>query len=405
MRLRKLGQGQSLLFLAPPEVHKKIVELSGKDEKSLSGYDVVGWALEESCRNIERSQSLRVLQGLNYCRREAVMDNFLDAYPELDNLSVGVDPLSELVTNFREKEEQRLTDLYAPVPLKTNVHPDVIQFSQGSSNPRVQVLLEMWGRVERAAYTSALIHTEHEREVAHEIEQQTQVERPPKATALARSIDPLLREFVDTGRLDLLTQFSFAYDKVVSLTSPKLIANFHPWIHLRATTDFANTVKKPLTGFYDSYLRPATFVLTSKAEVEAASLLLVSQYEANEFLRDIQEPNSGVRIHMYEPRVTKFMCSVDHGTEPPPPSMDAWQILTSGLRRELNLFAGQLYFNNVKDYRKLSKALGPSLNPSVELTLSFVRAWVAIRRKGQDWGGTHLGQMVEGRSITEETFR
>ena len=41
MRLRKLGQGQTLMFLAPPEVNKKIAKLSGKSENSLDGYDVV----------------------------------------------------------------------------------------------------------------------------------------------------------------------------------------------------------------------------------------------------------------------------------------------------------------------------------------------------------------------------
>ena len=43
------------------------------------------------------------------------------------------------------------------------------------------------------------------------------------------------------------------------------------------------------------------------------------------------------------------MGSVDFGNEPVSASMEEWQGLTSGLRRELNLFAGQLYFNTFKD--------------------------------------------------------
>ncbi len=98
------------------------------------------------------------------------------------------------------------------------------------------------------------------------------------------------------------------------------------------------------------------------------------------------------------------MTAVDVGTEPVSRSVDDWQSLSSGIRRELNLFAGQVYLNSYKDYEKLSKDLGPRLNPSIEQTRSFVKAWIAIRRKGQDFLQSHIGQMVSGRSIKEEAF-
>ena len=84
--------------------------------------------------------------------------------------------------------------------------------------------------------------------------------------------------------------------------------------------------------------------------------------------------------------------------------MDAWQTLTGSQLRELNLFAGQLYFNSYEDYKKLCEDLGTGPGSSVDQILSFVKAWIAIRRKGQDFTQTHIGQMVNGRVINEEAF-
>ena len=404
MRLRKLAQGQTLMFLAPPEVHQNIVELTGKSEVELDGYDVVAWALEQSCQNIERSQPLRILQGLNHKRRDVTMDHFSKTYKDFGNLAKNVDHSSALVTAFREKEEQRLNDLYAPAALKTNVIPGVIESSQNMSDPMVQTLLEMWGHLDSTVSEGASMHEEHEREVAQEVEQETQVERPPMVNPLRRAVDPKLPKFVATGRLEEYVHFSAAYDGIVKKTSVGLRERSDPWTHLRVTSDFARTVERPQSGYYDSYLRPANWVLTCKRETKPSFLLIISQYEANELMREIQDPSSGVNLHIYEPKVTKSMGSVDFGMEPPSRSMEEWQNLSKRLRRELNLFAGQVYLNTYEDYLALCKDLGPKLSPSTDQTLSFVQAWIAIRRKGHDFLQTHVGQMVSGRSIKEYAF-
>lgn len=332
------------------------------------------------------------------------MRRFSSTFPDLDNLAKEVDLSSELVSAFREKEEQRLQDLYAPASLKDNVLPGVIESSQTISDPTVQELLEMWRGLDSAGFEGASMHEEHEREVAHEVEQETQIQRPPKVQALPRAVDAKLLDFINTGRLENFMKFAIVYDRVVKMTSAKLDGKSDPWPHLRVTTDFARTVERPQSGYYDSYLRPINFVLTCKREVKPGFLLIISQYEANELLREIQDPASGVRLQVYEPRVMKSMTAVDVGTEPVSQSVDDWRSLSSGIRRELNLFAGQLYLNSYKDYKKLSTDLGPRLNPSIEQTRSFVKAWIAIRRKGQDFLQSHIGQMVSGRSIKEEAF-
>ena len=391
------------MFLASPEVHQSIAELPGRPEDQLDGYDVIAWSLEQSCQSIERSQPLRILQGLNHRRRQLTRKRFSEKYPNLDDLAEEIDASSELVTAFREKEEQRLQDLYAPTPMKDNELPGIIESSQYVSDPTVQELLKMWRALDSAGSEGASMHEEHEREVAHEVEQENQIQRPPKLNALPRAVDPDLEDFIATGQLNTFMKFSIVYDCIVKTTSARPEGK-DPWPHLRATKDFVRTVEPPQSGYYDSYLRPVNFVLTSKLETRPTFLLIISPYEANEFMREIQDPASGVRLQVYEPRVMKSMTAVDVGAEPVFKSVEDWQSLSSGIRRELNLFAGQVYLNSYKDYKKLKKDLGPRLNPSLEQTQSFVKAWIAIRRKGQDFLQSHIGQMVSGRSIEEGAF-
>lgn len=405
MRLRKLAQGQTLMFIAPPEVHKNIVEITGKTDTELDSYDVVQWALEQSCVSIGRSQPLRILQGLNHNRCQVLMDRFIQYCQDLSMMAQQINVSSGPVTALREREEQGLKDLYAPISLRVNKTADIVTSSQGRSDYMVQTLLRMWKGLHQEASEGATMHEEHEREVAHEIEQETQVERPPKVNPHKRAVDPRLREFVRTGFLASLMRFSLAYDRVVKTrTSVELPGNTKAWARLRVTADFANTVESPQSGCHDNYLRPVNWVLTSNSELRADALLIISPFEANELLRDIQAPGSGVRLHVYEPRVTKSMRSVDFGAWPAPASMEQWQRLGRGLRRELNLFAGQLYFNERDDHEQLCKEVLSTLNSSMEKTQYFIKAWIAIRRKGQNFLQTHVGQIVSGRSLKGSAF-
>ena len=405
MRLRKLGQGQSLIFVAPPEVHQSIVNITGKHGSDIDGYDVVAWSLEQSCLSIERSQPLRVLQGLNHYHRQKTMTAFVKEYSNLGDVAKERDATKGFILAFREKEEQRLNDLYAPAALKTSNMPNVIDSSQEDRDPTVQKLLAMWRRVDFSISEGASMQEEHEREVAHEVEQETQVQRPPRMKALDRRVDPLLRKFVRTGSDMVLQQFRRAYD-VVSHTSANCAASAELVRHLRVTMDFIHTVARPLSGHYDSYLRPTNWILTTNRSAKPTELLLISQYEANQLFDDIQANFAHVKLHTYEPRVTKSMRAVDLApSNLTCPSVLAWQHLTPALRRQLHLFAGQLYFNTFKEYREfLADNVNAKPAAQAEQVLQFVKAWLAIRRKGQNFLPTHVGQMVNNRSLKEGAF-
>lgn len=406
MRLRKLGQGQSLMFVAPPEVHQSIIEVTGKQGSDIDGYDVVAWSLEQSCLSIERSQPQRVLQGLSHHQRQKTMASFSKAYPNLEDVANETDATKGLISAFREKEEQRLTDLYAPASLKTSTVPSIIDSSREDPDAIVQELLAMWRSVDLSISEGASMHEEHEREVAHEVEQETQIQRPPHVKALRREVDISLREFVRTGSTLAFQQFARA-ENVVGQTSAQRSAAVELFGHLRVTKDFARTVDRPQSGCYDSYLRPVNWILTSKQDAEPADLLLVSQYEVNQLFDYLYAPSAKVKLHTYEPRVTKSMRAVDLAPSDllTYPSVLGWQTLSRRLRRQLHLFAGQLYFSTFDEYREfLAEIISAKSTVAAEHALEFIKAWVAIRRKGQNFLPTHVGQIVNNRSIKEGAF-
>ena len=398
MRLRKLAHGQSLVFFAPPEVHQSIIDVTGRPAEELTAYDVVAWSLEQSCLSIERSQPLRVIQGISHQRRQFMLYNFFCGFSGHDKLAKDMNRSKNFIKGFREKEEQTLQDLYGP----TSVVKDV--FAGVPDSGAIRELKEMWRNLDSNSSAIASMHEEHEREVAPEIEKEVAVQRPQKVTPLSPIIDPALWTFIFKGHLKETPNFANAFDSCLIHSSAKEKDAAPLWVHIKVTKDFVDTVERPKSGVYNSYFRPVNWVLTSKLEAKPTFFLLISQHEVNKLLIAIRSPKSAVNLHQYEPRVTKAMQSVDGSVVPMLDSNVQWQNINLNLRQELHLFAGQLYFNSYADYRALLEKLNSQTYIAPEKLLSFIKAWLAIRRKGHNFLQSHMGQMVSGRMLQPEAF-
>ena len=398
MRLRKLAHGQSLVFFAPPEVHQSIIDVTGRPAKNLTGYDVVAWSLEQSCLSIERSQPLRVIQGISHQRRQHMLNTFFGEFSGHNDLAKDVNRSKKSVKRFREKEEQTLQDLYGP----TSVVKD--EFAGAPDRGIVRELKEIWRNLDSNSSAMASMHEEHEREVAPEVEKEVAVQRPQKVTPLGPIVDAHLRTFIFNGHPKETRNFANAFDSVLIHSSAKEKDAAPLWVHIKATRDFVNTVESPRSGVYNDYFRPVNWVLTSKLEAKPTFFLLISQHEVNKLLNDIRSPNSAVHLHQYEPRVTKSMQAIDGSASPMLGSNVQWRNLNPNLRQELHLFAGQLYLNSYADYRALFEKLNSPSYVAPEKLLSFIKAWLAIRRKGHNFLQSHMGQMVSGRMLQAENF-
>ncbi|KAL8995005.1 MAG: hypothetical protein Q9169_005181 [Polycauliona sp. 2 TL-2023] len=407
MRLRQLGQGQSLMYVAPPEVHISIVEApSASPTDEITGYRVVEWALEQSCLQIERNQPLRAVQGLSYHQRQEALEILKERLFSQDDEEDSSD--DDLGDGIIEHEAQSLHDLYAPDTMRDHSDCGLIKKSRASSDPAVQELIELWDKIDPHATRNANMHEELEREVGHEVEQETQIERPPKAMPADRQVDPGLASFIRNGKILSSISFSSVYKGILAKSSAKHLLRTIPWPRLYVTSDFVRTIKVKVdrskgkqADVNDDYLRPVRWLLVSKNPMAEKIILIISQYEVNRCLDQIQAPTSRVTLIDYEPRVTRSMPSLEYfPAQYPPGASAAWNALDDDLRQALHMFAGQLYFTTFEEYEGFVKGL----EDKEAAPLEFVREWIGIRRKGQNYLQTHLGQVVSGRVLHKEMF-
>ena len=179
---------------------------------------------------------------------------------------------------------------------------------------------------------------------------------------------------MDEGQVKEFERFALAYDCAARTTSVDQLVGFSPWPYVRITRAFRRTVKIPRSGKYDSYLRPVNWVLISKLEKQPTFLLVISQFEADQFMDRINGNSSNVRLLSYQAHVTKSSTSVDFSPrDPASVYVQQWQTLAGSLRQELHLFAGQLYLNSYKDYRKLCRELEPAVHATTGKTLFFIK--------------------------------
>lgn len=399
MRLRQLGQGQTLLFVAPPEVDSDIAAVTNSTNSSIDGLIVAQWALEQSCLQIERNQPLWVLQGLSHFNRQTAMDAFKQRITSQSKPADSLVP-AEAAKGLVEIEEHSLIDLYAPKAFRKKSGISIINANRQSGNADIRRLISTWNSIDASASQSATIHEEHEREVAHEVETEVQIQRPPQATPKEPIVDPNIVLFICSGSNANLSVFAtVSMDMLKESSKPISTKGQSAHSNLHASSDFLRTIVELETG---EYLRPVNWILVS-TEPSATKLLLISQYEVNQLWDDIKARSSKVSLLMYEPRVTRAMASVESASHPSAQAWKgAWARLAPELLQELHLFAGQLYLNTYEDYLWLREGLGKGEKNA--LSVGTVKEWMSVRRKGHNYFQTHVGQIVNGRTLLEEMF-
>jgi hypothetical protein len=201
------------------------------------------------------------------------------------------------------------------------------------------------------------------------------------------------------------------------------------------TQDFAKTiaVSNVKNAVVDDYLRPVRWIVSSRA---LDAFVIMSPFEVNELFEDVRS-SKHVSLHMYAPRITKSMRNLDHldlyviGRRR---KIDPTKQTPLSLKVQLNLFAGQLYLEGQAEYEELCRFLGlythqsnsevsPFLNVATGYVskkgrqalgiqgcpfdpdpVPFIRAMIAMRRRGTHYTSTHLGQILHGRVLDSSTF-
>ena len=274
-----------------------------------------------------------------------------------------------------------------------------------------------------------------------EVETVREVKRPAHAAPLKQP--PLHRDvssFAKTGRLAVGSQ---AYQQAfVALRQTALgrrldISDGATRSRLFVTHDFNNVVVVQWGKPLDEYARPVHWVLWSAT---ADTALVVSDFEADAVLPLVRDQERVCTyLIAYAAPVTRAMIAFDTLRLYTVPRLPTRWRAPTWLVRDLGIFAGRLYFDFDDQARAVYHSLGlpppasTTRDLSVELTeadlwhelpfgdpaqetrtdegafskqpLLFMQEWLAIRRKGQDFSQSMMGQLNRGRRLERRDLK
>ncbi|KAF8132556.1 hypothetical protein EV363DRAFT_1328807 [Boletus edulis] len=412
MRMRKLGYGHSTMFFAPPEVDRNIRFVAAKEDENIrvTTADILHWAIRETWTDIQQRAYHWAQQGMNYRSR-------YDAWSRFCKNELSPEKMAEA---WLQPEYKSLADLYSPCD------------TRNTSNSLPAMDLDIRNRCiylggVNSSFRKVSLDEEQERQVSRQLEREREVELAPKAEPAEHSLHPDVEAFVTTGYLPSSLN-STAFHPVFTTLEKSSAASREAQVwspFILATEDFCRTIKPESTrGRMDQYLRPVQWVLSGFKGRDRV-LVLLSPFEADRLMPAIRI-SKHVHLHVYLPRTTEQMKpSDDLKFYVIPPLPDDWTPPWD-LIDQLNVFAGQLYLRDYESYLRLSQFLGitptgtatatkrnlfiPGAleeleNTFVDSPLPCIMTLLTIRRRGLPFMETHMGKILQGRTLTAEDFK
>ncbi|KIY70910.1 hypothetical protein CYLTODRAFT_391279 [Cylindrobasidium torrendii FP15055 ss-10] len=413
MRMRQLGKGQSISFFAQPDVdaviRKASIDAQGQMTDTVSVQGILRWAMQETCNDIEHHAPQWARQGVDFRARKLPLNNLLDLSTEPDEGDI-----ERLREKWLQPEARPLQELYGST--STDARAELLSISQDQ---------EITARLAKIGVQASVLRNmdeEQEREVAHELEVERQIQRPPPFDPETPSLHHDVLLFAANGHnwSSASLHASPAFVDLFSIVRPVHLApdNVFRDAGIIATADFMRTVKavsRYRTGGPD-FLKDVRWLLCSKSDV-----VIISQFEANELAPRLRQSSNGaVSLIVYSPRTSKRMESFDNMKFYSLPSDSPPSPLSLATRTVLNMFSGQLYPSTWDDYRYLCTYLGIATEPGQicdangfvgedhrsgemksvcefkESPVEFIRNLFMARHRGQDFSLSPMGRMLKG---------
>ena len=352
MRMRKLGRGQSVTFCIPKEIQTKILAgVFQSDNESVEEVsDILGWAISETCVELQRSMPLWAAQGRRFSHQKKLWDQFA---------GIGLESMSKSqAEEFLEPESQTVEERYQP-----HLRADENANDQANLSEDLILIRERCREFNGSDLNSTQLQEEQERELSPEIVQERQVQKPASAQPATHYVHPDLRLLVSTGKFIIGSEAYKSAFGTLDDTSAAVhfkVSEFP--CELFVTSDFARTVKASGAHYIsDSYQRPVQWLITSTGSGISSNntvkhMIIISQYEAQELLPDIMNSPTAT-LHLYAPRTNLGYRALDRlnlYNVPKRPNL----VLPRELILQLNLFAGQLYVRSGKEYNEMCEFLG-----------------------------------------------
>jgi hypothetical protein len=418
MRMRQLGKGHSVKFFAPGVVDRSIRSLipgGMGSETTIQAIDVIRWAVHRTCEDIDHYLPYWAQQGLDHHTRFA-------AYEEYSSSG----DLAVLRDAWLQSESRTLEQMYW-------IESGAQMRQMINSVPSLRERMEELGVTK---LIDARMAEEQEREVNHEVEtgsptaigvENPRLLAPLKVQPAKHIIHADILEFIETGKIPKSSMHISPL--LAPLNMVRSLASTAEWSPSpRATADFITTVLDSNGEELTEYLRPVNWILSSGSGKDSV-VVVISPYEANGLLPIIRKSNNlKVRLHIYAPRVTLSMRSFSDLTFYSIPDLqtERWSA-PAHIRTELNLFAGQLYFDSREEYENACALLALSMahpkaeyseldgfvppayrtgrsSPFARSRIPELKTLIGMRRKGMAYHMTHLGRVLNGKPLGEETL-
>jgi hypothetical protein len=163
--LRKLGKGQSVVFVSPLEVQTKILECCGKQNANLIEVeDVLLWTMQNSWDFTKKGMPLWATQGFRHYRRRAACD----LTGEVPQIPVGILEPEALTLEDRYGRDRQIQNEGVVCRSRIQVDTDLTREEVCSIRNKCQQFgLKSFGASD--------LHEEQERELQPESEREQQV--------------------------------------------------------------------------------------------------------------------------------------------------------------------------------------------------------------------------------------
>ncbi|THC92491.1 hypothetical protein EYZ11_008029 [Aspergillus tanneri] len=403
MRLRQLGTTQSVTFVAPLEVHQSILDVRQKSAKEhVDSSDVISWLLHQTCTNTRDLQSLYFAQGADFCYRMQAVESYREFLTNVDHRKAYMGYL-------QQSEQQTLEQLYEPKSDKEHDIATSLDTAKLPLSGKLSIFMEELRESRRQSHvghgsvtSSALEEVEQEREVAYEIEEEKEMQRPHAMKALKfPGLHKSILNFLQTGILQDKGGYmnaSYVLESSELGLKHKIDAStLLPQLYV--SVEFTRTVMKS-GKTNDNFMRPVNWLLWS---IETGVGIVIIPEEAEEAISLLRTAaRSPVHLVLYAAPFTKRMLHFNNLDYYAFPSLPTGWVPPAWLPFELGILAGRLYFNFC-EYPSLLDRL--QLDPEDSLKtmealarghFNFLQEWLSLRRQGQDISHTPMGYICQG---------
>ncbi|KAI1804470.1 hypothetical protein F4811DRAFT_552846 [Daldinia bambusicola] len=357
MRMRMLGEGQSVVFCVPGEIQRKIrarkADAGLPKDQDISVLDILDWSIGETWRDIHKNMALWAKQGRRNIEHKKI-------WAEARS-SQQINLTKALAERYLEDEAKTLDYRYRP-------GRDVNMPSQLADTETTDPITLRCNEFKNLRLDSADLQEEEERELSPEIEQEREDQRPPAAEPAVHKIHSDIKTFVRSGTVcETSTGYMPAFLALRDTSSGCSFDVSQFRTGLLVSRDFTNTVQRRSTSDQlDSYQRTIQWILTStslsdddSADRPIKHMMVISPFEADGLLPLIRKSKT-TALHIYAPRANSSYPNLDKLDLYTEPEKLASRKIPQSLITELNLFAGQLYFSSYKQYADACRFLGIS---------------------------------------------